>query len=106
MQAFFSFSLCGLLLPLLAFVNADITLSNIPTAACSESTTGTATYTTSLTLETGPQLLSAGNLWKQPGAQWTFALPESDVDFASLGAIVGSDPGNPGDSILKRMLSI
>ncbi len=101
MRAFFC-SLCSLSLSLLSLVNADLTLLDIPPSVCSTTSVGTVTYTTALALETGSQLLSAGNLWKQPGAQWTFALPELNVDFVSLGAIVGSDPGNPGGSSTKE----
>lgn len=65
--------------------NAQISLSSVPTSGCVGNALGTATFTTDLSLQTGSQLISAGNFWNQAGAVWTFSTDTDGVEFRILG---------------------
>ncbi|KAG8525655.1 uncharacterized protein KY384_000415 [Bacidia gigantensis] len=77
---------------LLAFIPlslSQITLpSAVPTTGCIGNAAGSATFTSSSSLETGSQKIVAGDFWKQAAAVWEFSTDTKGV--------VLSGPGIPG----------
>lgn len=74
------------MLLLCSTVKAQITLPSL--TGCVGNPTGTATYSTQMTVETGTERIVAGDFWSQLGAVWVFS---SDSEAAEFG-----QPGIPG----------
>ena len=70
-------------------VHAQITITDVPVDSCAGSPTGTATFSTDLTIPTGSQRIPAGDFWEQQGAQWVFSTDTEGIQFSDL-AIPGA----------------
>lgn len=75
--------ICGFCTISVFNVRAQIHIPSVPTDVCVTDIVTTATYSTKLTLETGSQLILAGNFWLQPGAQWTFSTDTKGLEFGA-----------------------
>ncbi len=73
--------ICGFCTISVFNVRAQIHIPSVPTDVCVTDVVTTATYSTKMTLETGSQLILAGNFWLQPGAQWTFSTDTKGLEF-------------------------
>lgn len=76
----------SLALPFLSLTRAQISLSDVPQDSCAGNVaTGTATYSTDMTIPTGTQRIPAGDFWDQMGAVWVFSTDTEGVEFSDLG---------------------
>lgn len=75
-----------LVLLLCSITKAQITLPTL--TGCIGNPTGTATYSTEMTVETGTERIVAGDFWSQLGAVWVFSSDTEGVQFGQ--------PGIPG----------
>lgn len=67
-------------------VRSQITISDVPQASCAGNVaTGTATFSTEMTLPTGSQRIPAGDFWDQMGAVWVLSTDTEGVEFSDLG---------------------
>lgn len=79
-------ALGGFVLFFLSVVRAQIIISEVPQASCAgEVATGTATFSTEMTLPTGSQRIPAGSFWDQMGAIWVFSTDTDGITFSDLG---------------------
>ena len=63
---------------------AQINFPDIPTSVC-VGPSGTATFSSDMTIETGSQRIPAGTLWNQEGATWVFSTDTEGIKFSNLG---------------------
>ena len=69
--------------------SGQIIITDVPLDSCAGSPTGTATFSTDLTIPTGSQRIPAGDFWEQQGAQWVFSTDTEGIQFSDL-AIPGA----------------
>ena len=83
-------------LSLATFSQAQVNLSPIDTATCAgQGSTGTATFSSDMTIATGSQRIPAGKFWTQEGAIWVFDTNTPGIQLSDL-AIPG---GGPSDDV-------
>ena len=96
-MTFSSVSVLGCLFAGISAVKAQISLSDVPQASCAgNAATATATFSTSMTIETGSQRIPAGDFWEQMGAVWVFSTDSEGIEFSGLGIPgAGAEPDIP-----------
>lgn len=85
---------CVLLLAFAYQLNAEFTLSAIPTSGCVGKPSGTATFTSSTSLPNdGAVRMDDGGLWNQIGATWQWILDTPGYSWAYAGIANQDSPG-------------
>ena len=63
----------------------SISIGSVPTSSCIGNPVGTATFTSDVTIPTGPIRVPADSFWNQAGALWEFSTDSKGLAFQDAG---------------------
>lgn len=63
----------------------SISIGNVPTSSCIGNPVGTATFTSDVTVASGPIRVPADSFWNQAGALWEFSTDSKGLAFQDAG---------------------